>query len=134
MLRAVNTVDSRWACSTITPRANAAHWRNAANYTEREMNAGPQDRMEAALLRARRVWKDETATVYRAAVKRHGVASSWLSDAGGRRGRIVKAPDQLARLVEEMQDAGYTLDQIDEHLLALTRRIRVAVLPDRPAA
>ena len=93
-----------------------------------ETESGP------ALSRARRVWKDATAEVYRAAVRRHGVASSWLKDAGGRPTKIVKGADHLGRLVREMHDAGYTLDQIDARLTELTQRIRVAVLPDRPAA
>lgn len=98
------------------------------------MRGVTKERPRAAVMKARRAWKDATADVYRSAVRKHGVASSWLAAAGGRPGKIVKGADQLARLIEEMGDAGYSLDQIDEHLLALTRRIRVAVLPGRPAA
>lgn len=85
-----------------------------------------------ALLRARRIWKDETANVYRAAVRKEGTCSAWLKDAGGRPRRGTKAADQLARLVDEMQSAGYTLDQIDARLIAMVRGIVGAV--STPAA
>lgn len=89
---------------------------------------------EPAIVRARRVWKDGTADVYRTAVKRHGTASSWLKDHAGRRNKGVKAPDQLARLVREMAAAGYTLDEIDHALVQMTRGITRAVTGTLPAA
>lgn len=89
---------------------------------------------ETAIERARRVWKDCTATVYRAAVKKEGVASPWLQDAGGRRHRITKAPDQLARLVQEMSDAGFSLDAIDAELVRMVKGIARTATVIPPAA
>lgn len=89
---------------------------------------------EPAIVRARRVWKDATADVYRTAVRRHGAASSWLKDHGGRRGRGVKGADQLARLAREMAEAGYSLDEIDRALVQMTRGIAAAVSHTSPAA
>lgn len=80
-----------------------------------------------ALLKARRVWKCETADVYRVALRRHGTCSAWLKDAGGRPKRGTKAADQLARLASEMIDAGYTLDEVDARLVALVRGIAQTV-------
>lgn len=98
------------------------------------MRAVTKERPRAAVMRARRAWKDATADVYRSAIRKHGTASSWLKDAGGTRGKIVKGADQLARLVAEMHDAGFTLDQIDARLVEMTRGICEAMQPDRPAA
>lgn len=88
----------------------------------------------SAIEQARRVWKDETAKVYRSAVRRHGVASAWLKDHGGRPKKGVKAADQLARLSREMDEAGYSLEEIDRALVALVRGIAGLVVGNRPAA
>jgi hypothetical protein len=96
----------------------------------REGSPKPRPAME----QARRVWKDQTAEVYRTAVRRHGTASAWLKDHGGRRAKGVKAADQLARLSREMSEAGYSLDEIDRALVALVRGIAGQVVGTRPAA
>ena len=90
-------------------------------------------KQEPAIERARRIWHCATADVYRTA-NRAGTTSAWLKDAGGRPSRAVKAPDQLARLVREMQAAGYTLDAIDAVLVALVRGITQSVVGIPPAA
>ncbi len=87
-----------------------------------------------AIDRARRIWKDETAKVYRSAVRRHGVASAWLKDHGGRPKKGDKAADQLARLSREMEEAGYSLEEIDRALVGLVRGIAGLVVGTRPAA
>lgn len=89
---------------------------------------------EPAKERARRAWKGCTEVVLSAAKRRHHTASSWLNDHGGRPTRGVKGADQLARLTEEMIDAGYTLDEIDRALVEMVRGIAHAVVGTRPAA
>jgi hypothetical protein len=100
------------------------------------MRAGPNKAAQqiTAIERARMIWKDTTAQVYRAAIKKDGVASSWLDDAGRRKNRTTKAPDQLARLVAEMWSLGFTLDQIDAALIGMTRGIARAATGTPPAA
>ena len=90
--------------------------------------------VEPALVRARRVWKGAVAEVSRSALQRHGTRSAWLADHAGRPNRGVKAADQLARLVQEMGDAHYTLDQQDAALINMVRGIRTHVAGTRPAA
>ncbi len=87
----------------------------------------------AATLKARRVWKDGLADLYREA-QRNGGASSWLKDAGGRRTKATKAPDQIGRTVLEMHTLGYAEDAIQARVGALVRGMVTAALPDRPAA
>ena len=105
--------------------------------TEEEMRAeSPKSKptTDLALLRARRVWKGEVAEVSRSAMQKHGTRSAWLADHAGRRNRGVKAADQLARLVREMDDAGFSLDEQDAALIAIVRGIRDAAAGTRPAA
>lgn len=98
------------------------------------MRAGDATRTKPAIERARRVWKDTTSQVYRAAVQRHGVASSWLKDHGTRPSRGGKAADQLARLAQEMSDAGFSVDAIDAALMEMVRGIAHVATGTRPAA
>ena len=90
--------------------------------------------IESALMRARRIWQDTAADVSRSAIKRHGTRSAWLADHAGRPNKGVKAADQLARPVQEMGDAHYTLDQQDAALINMVRGIRTHVAGTRPAA
>lgn len=78
---------------------------------------------DPAIVRARRAWQTTSASVCSSAMRKHGTVSSWLKDHAGRPSRGVKGADQLARLSQEMADAGYSMDEIDRALIALVRTI-----------
>jgi hypothetical protein len=84
-------------------------------------------RTEPALMRARRSWQGCAAVVRGLAVRKDGVASAWLKDNAGRPNRGVKAADQLARLLREMDHVGMSLDQQDALVLDFVRGVRTAI-------
>jgi hypothetical protein len=86
-------------------------------------------RTEPALVRARRSWQGCAAVVRGLAVRKDGVANAWLKDHAGRPDRGVKAADQLARLLREMDAVGMPLDHQDAVLMDMVRGVRSAITP-----
>ena len=100
------------------------------------MRAGSQS---PALMRARHRWRCLAAVVASRAYQRERWVSAWLRDQAYRRDRGVAGADQLARLVSEMEQAGFGPEEQDAALLELTAGLRRDVQlartqPDRPAA
>lgn len=88
-----------------------------------------------ALHRARRRWRCLAAVIAGRSTARHGRISAWLNDHARRDDRGVKGADQVARLVVEMMEAGYTAAEMDAAVLELLHGIQRDVLPQpRPAA
>ena len=101
--------------------------------TERSMSAA-QKPTDAALREAGRVWKCTAAVVSQRAMRMFGTRSAWLADHAGRPKRGMKGAQQLVRMVHEMSDAGFSLDEIDREIMALSRGIVRAATGTRPAA
>lgn len=130
----VGSVNSSWRELHAGARTLAAA---DCRDTERDMPSAtskPKSTAPSALSRARRAWKECAATVSRGAMQRHRTRSAWLADHAGRRERGVKAADQLARLVQEMDDAGFSVEEQDAALITLVRGIRSVATGTRPAA